>query len=395
MSDHPSDHPENPAIPASGHETGRAIAPDAGLLAAARAFVPDGGDPEPVAGRDHLLRVRSADGAWVIRRLPADAPPERIAAVHALLGWIAAEGVLAAPVPRALPDGATLLTLEGARYEARSWLPGRAPTRAAVAYPEPDRWLNLPAPLPEEAFAQVVAAIARLHAASAAASPRALPRLPAAPLSGLPAAVRASWQDALRRLRPIAPRTPPAQRWIATAERAVPAAEAALEAAPPPPAGLSVVAHLDLWPGHVLLGDEDALVGVLGWDRAAFGSPLLDLAQAAVRLRGWSASSAEETIAAQGSVRPLAAEERRILPALAALDAVAVAGRLLVAAYAPPPDAPAPPTALRQAAGRAIESLENAALAMVAMDAKARGGAPRSGSARRRKVASGPRSRRR
>jgi Ser/Thr protein kinase RdoA (MazF antagonist) len=365
----------------------------ADLLAAAHAFLPDVADPLPVAGRGHLLRVRAEGGEWTVRRLPVDVLPERIAATHALLRWLSDADVVVAPVLRQLPDGATVLARDGARYEVRSWLPGKTPARAAVAYPHPDRWLEMPGALSEEAFAAIVGALARLHAASAAAPARELPRLPAAPLAGLPTAVQAAWQDALRRLRPVAPRTPVAQRWIVAAERAVPAAEAALAAAPL--AASPVVAHLDLWPGHVVLDDDGGFAGLLGWDRAALGSPLLDLAQAAVRLRGWSASTAEETISAQGTVRPLAADERRALPALATLDAVAVAGGLLVAAYAPPPGSPAAPSALRQAAGRAVEGLENALAAMGVVEAKSQRSNSRSGSARRRKVAAGPRSRRR
>lgn len=105
------------------------------------------------------------------------------------------------------------------------------------------------------------------------------------------------------------------------------------------------VLHLGLWPAHVLL-DGDALTGLLGWERVAAGSPLLDLAQATLRLQGWTEDAVETVLGAYGEVRNLAPEERRLLPAVAALDAVATTGRLLEQTYAVA-GAGRPPTALR------------------------------------------------
>nr|MBA3413833.1 hypothetical protein [Chloroflexia bacterium] len=85
-------------------------------------------------------------------------------------------------------------------------------------------------------------------------------------------------------------------------------------------------------------------------------------------------------------------ELRRLLPAVAGLDLVATSGRLLAAAYAAGPDTPAPPSALRQAAGRLVEGLENAAASLTQAEAKR-------GTTRRarpwRRPAQGPKGRRR
>ena len=366
-------------------------APAAGLLAAARAFFPEMTDARPLAGRGHLLLAETPAGRKVVRRWPAEAGDAWVGVTLALLGRLASAGM---PVPRpdALPDGAAVFRLGRERYDARSWLPGAPVGRAAVAYPDPDRWLGLPVALPERAFADAIRVLARLHQETAAPADPVASARPAAPLAALPAAVQTAWMETRGALRPIAPRTPAVQRWLAAGERLLPAAEAALAAADPSLLAASAVVHPNAWPGHVLLGEGDEVTGLLGWERAVFGTPLLDLAQAIVRLRGWSVAAVEEMVAAQGDVAPLAPELRRLLPAVAGLDLVATTGRLLAATYAPGPGAPAPPSALRQAAARFVEAMENAASSLA--QAEAKGGSNRRPRPRRR-PAQGPKGRRR
>jgi Ser/Thr protein kinase RdoA (MazF antagonist) len=342
-----------------------AIVPDADLLAAASAFLPELTGTRRLAGRNHLLRVEHPGGFAVVRRLPERMTPERAALGQAVIRAVADAGAATVPVAIAAPDGAATIVIGTGRYEARTWLPGAPLSRTAVAWPDPDVWLDLPGILPDAAFEQTLAALARIHTATEGA--RGLPTLPDAPLEGLSSAVRTAWLDARSRLRPTIHTIPAAQRWVAASERALPAAEQALAASGLPSLAPSAVVHQDLWPGHLLL-DGDALTGILGWDHVAYGSPLLDVAQAAVRLRGWSAATVEETLAGYGAFRMLTPGERRALPALAAFDLVAVTGKLLVAAYVPPPGSPAPPSALKQAAARMVESVENAANALAALD---------------------------
>ena len=366
-------------------------APAADLLEAARAFFPESTDARLVAGRSHLLMAETPAGRRVVRRWPADAPAARVEATLALLGRLAAAG-MPVPSPRDLPGGGAVLRLGRDRFDARSWLPGSPVGRAAVAYPDPDRWLGLPVALPERAFADAIRGLARLHQETSASVDPTVLALPAAPLAALPGAVQTAWMETRAALRPVAPRTPAVQRWIAAGERMLPAAEAVLAAADPSLLAAAAVVHGHAWPGHVLVGEDDAVTGLLGWERAAFGTPLLDLAQAIVRLRGWSVGAVEEMVAAQGDVAPLAPELRRLLPAVAGLDLVATGGRLLAAAYAPGPEAPAPPSSLRQAAGRLVEGLENAAASLTQAEAK-------TGTTRKarpwRRPAQGPKGRRR
>jgi Ser/Thr protein kinase RdoA (MazF antagonist) len=362
---------------------------DADLLAAARRFLPDLTGARDLARRDHLLRVEYPGGVAVVRRLPEGMTPERAALTPAVLAALSADQIAPIPAPILALDGAAIMTVGDRRYDARSWLPGDPVARSAVAYPDPVVWLDLPAILPDAAFAGSLAALARVHEATVGA--RGLPNLPAAPLEGLAGAVRTSWMAARDRLRPVAHLHPPVQRWVAAGERALPAAAASLAAAGLETLAPSAAVHQNIWPSHLLLEGDD-LSGLIGWDHVAYGSPLLDIAQAAVRLRGWSAATVEETVAAYGAVRTLGPEERRALPALAAFDLVAITGNLLVAAYAPHPNAPAPPSALKLAATRMVESLENAAGALAMLESPRSSGRP-TGAQRRRKPLQGKQTR--
>jgi aminoglycoside phosphotransferase (APT) family kinase protein len=117
----------------------------------------------------------------------------------------------------------------------------------------------------------------------------------------------------------------------------------------------SGVLHFGLWPAHVLIAD-DHLSGLLGWERVAAGSPVLDLAQATLRLQGWRDEAVEMAVANYGDVRPLSPDERRLLPAVAALDAVATTGRLLEQTYGTAETA-RPPTVLRSAVDLMLQSM--------------------------------------
>ena len=117
------------------------------------------------------------------------------------------------------------------------------------------------------------------------------------------------------------------------------------------------VLHLGLWPGHVLF-EREQLSGLLGWERSAVGSPLLDLAQAIVRLQGWNDEAVEIALASYAEIRSLSPNERRLLPAVAALDAVATTGRLLEQTYSRA-DSGRPPTAVRAAVDLMLSSLSS------------------------------------
>lgn len=261
----------------------------------------------------------------------------------------------AVPAPVAVPDAPDKHALRiGSRlYDAQTWMRGAPPPRAEAAWPDPEDRIDIPAVLPPAAFADVISASARLHDATTGIAAKT--EIPAAVLSMLPGAVRQAHGRHLGALRARARREPAIQRWLATGERLMASAEPIVLAATEEQGSPASVLHLGLWPAHVLL-DDDALVGLLGWERAAAGSPLLDLAQATLRLQGWSDDAVEAALATYAEIRPLSPDDRRLLPAVAALDAVATTGRLLEQTYAVDETA-RPPTALRAAIDMMLRSM--------------------------------------
>jgi aminoglycoside phosphotransferase (APT) family kinase protein len=213
--------------------------------------------------------------------------------------------------------------------------------------------MDLPATLSATVFTEAIAAAAHLHEATASLAERR--DVPAAPLHMLPGAVRQALGRHLGALRARARREPAIQRWLATGERLLANADPIVSTATKERHLPASILHLGLWPAHVLL-EGDKLSGLLGWERVASGSPLLDLAQATLRLQGWGDEAVEAAIAAYSDIRPLSPEERRLLPAVAALDAVAATGRLLEQTFAVA-ETSRPPSALRAAIEMMLRSM--------------------------------------
>ena len=325
------------------------------LLQAAPAFFPNFTAAEPIAGHPDIVRVVTPAGNGRVRRWPAGILAADIAFSHDVIATAIDAGVV--PVPRLVPPQAApdepALRIGSRLFDAQMWSPGAPPPRSEAAWPNPEDRIDIPAALAPAAFSEVIAASARLHDATMEIAAR--PGIPAAPLSMLPGAVRQAHGRHLAALRARARREPAIQRWLATGERLMAAAEPIVMAATETLGLPASVLHLGLWPAHVLLEGE-SLTGLLGWERIAAGSPLLDIAQATLRLQGWSDEAVEVALGAYAEARPLSPEERRLLPAVAALDAVATTGRLLEQTYAVDETA-RPPTALRAAIDMMLRSM--------------------------------------
>jgi hypothetical protein len=302
-----------------------------------------------------VVKVTTATGVGRIHRWPEGVPTADVAFAREVMATARDAGIAAVPRLVAVPEpaGEPALRIGSRLYDAQMWLPGAPPPRAESTWPDQDARIDTPVILPEVAFAEVIAATARLHDATTAIATRQ--GIPTAALAMLPGAVQQAHGRHLAALRARARREPAIQRWLATGERLMAAAGPIVLAATEEPALPPSVLHLGLWPAHVLL-DSDALAGLLGWDRVAAGSPLLDLAQATLRLQGWSDDTVEGALATYSDVRSLSPEERRLLPAVAALDAVATTGRLLEQTYAVEETA-RPPTALRAAIDMMLQSM--------------------------------------
>lgn len=332
-----------------------ALAASDDLLQAAQSFFPNLNEVEAIAGHPHVVKVTTPTGIGRVQRWPEGVPTTDIAFSREVMATARDAGMTAVPEQVATPNAPDDAALRiGSRfYDAQEWAPGAPPPRAEAAWPNPDDRIDIPVVLSPAAFADVIGAAARLHEATTAIAARQ--GIPSAPLSMLPGAVRQAHGRHLAALRARARREPAVQRWLATGERLMATAEPIVLAATEEQGFPASVLHLGLWPAHVLL-DGDALVGLLGWEQVAAGSPLLDLAQATLRLQGWSDESVEGALASYADQRPLSPEERRLLPAVAALDAVATTGRLLEQTFAVDETA-RPPTALRAAIDMMLRSM--------------------------------------
>ena len=318
---------------------------DDDLIQAARAFFPDLVAVDALAGHPHIAKVVTPAGLRRVRRWQPGATEGDVGFSREVMAAARAAGLILVPAlvdPPAAADEPAL-RLGDRLYDAQEWLAGRPPPRAEAYWPAPEDPVDIPATLAAAPFSAVIAAAARLHDAATTLAKR--PDIPAAPLAMLPGAVRQAHERHLRALRARARREPAIQRWLATSERLIASAEPVVAEATPDESLATCVLHLGLWPAHILL-DEGTVVGLLGWEQIAVGSPLLDLAQATLRLQGWSDEAVESAVGSYSDVRPLSPEERRLLPAVAALDAVATTGRLLQQTYAVAETA-RPPTALR------------------------------------------------
>jgi hypothetical protein len=235
----------------------------------------------------------------------------------------------------------------------------------------------LPVIVTDETLADVLRAVATAHARTTGFA--GTQQTTAAPLPQLLTAVTQAWREQRGVLRPLAGTTPAVRRWLAIGERALPAAETALATAGDGPEQRTMC-HFGLWPAHVILpeaAEPGAGPGLIGWEHCNAGSPLVDLAQVVSRFRGWSAASAELAIAAYSEVRPLAPEDRRLLPAVAALDLIATTGQMLIYAYGGRPGGARPPSVLREPARTLLDSLDVASNALLAQDRSKRSGVTR------------------
>lgn len=333
---------------------------DPELAAAAAAFGRDLGEPVSVGGRPHMIRIETGDGPIRVRRWPVGSAPIRITFVNRVRAALAAAGMDGLPTPVPTSDGSPTVVRADRVYEAQRWLPGRPASRWSDALSAEGRAIHVPSAFPTGGLTQAGELVARWHEATLALC--ALPSPPAAPLRAVLGTVRQRWSADRALLRPVAASQAHIQRWVKAGEQAFDAIEAALAPADFLAANPTVVAHLALWPGHLLFshsGGADRVTGILDPSEAAVSTPLLDIADLITHGGGWSADAAEEALSAYASVRSLSPEERRLLPAVSAIGLIAETGRMLGLAYAPSSDRnSAVAEGARTAAAALLQSLE-------------------------------------
>jgi Ser/Thr protein kinase RdoA (MazF antagonist) len=295
---------------------------------AVQAFLPDASAITAIPGHPNVVRVTTPDGDWRVRRWPQGTPDSDVTFSHEVLEIAhRAEPDLVPRLRLTTHDTpADAVRIDGYLFDAQQWLSGSPADGSEIPWPTPEDRIDVPVALPNEAFTQVITSLGKLHAASEGLA--TTKGAPSAALGLLPGAVEAAQRRQVNALRSRARFEPAIQRWLATGERLLSAATPLIEEAAERGNLSTAVLHLGMWPGHVLL-HEERVSGLLGWERSAIGSPLLDLAQATLRLRGWTEDAVETTVGYYSDIRDLTPEERRLFPAVAALDVVATTGRLL------------------------------------------------------------------
>ena len=366
------------------------VAPD--IAQAARSFSPDLTEIAAIAGHANLARVSAPSGLWRVCRWPEGTPERDVAFSHEVMRLAREAGLKTAPEIFATGqamDGA--LRIGNRLFDAQRWLPGAPPPLAESAWPGPDDRIDMPTVLPPELFTGIITALAHLHERTVDLA--SIAGVPTAPLHLLPGAVREAQARHLGSLRSKARHEPAIQRWISIGERLLEQADPSILNATRDREMPEAVLHLGLWPAHVLI-DNGEVSGLLGWERVAAGSPLLDIAQATLRLQGWSDDAIETALGAYADVRELAPAERRLLPAVAALDAVATTGRLLEQTHAGK-DTARPPSALRAAIDMMLSSMAAIERNLNVEPRKRRTWVRKEGQGRHRPQGGAPRERRR
>ena len=303
---------------------------DPAIAAAAAKLLPGNPLLEPVGDRPFLVRTAVDEIDLRLRRWPDGTVPERARFVNRLQAALSeADSTICASPYSDGPAGQPAVQIGGVMVDAQTWLPGHPSAERSIVQQPDEHTLHRPAEISPDRLGSLIQRVALMH-------DRAEPftRERASPVATVPQLLRAigqSWRLARVSLRPVAPLYPPIQRWLRLGEQILPAAEqAVLEA------NLSdqrpVIAHLSLWPAHVLF-DRAAMTGLLDFGAAVMTTPVLDVAQLATRFPGWTGDHAELVVGHYTDVRQLSPDERRALPALAAMDMVIEAARLLRAGY--------------------------------------------------------------
>lgn len=336
---------------------------DPAILAAARRLLPGSPALSIVGERPFLVRA-SVDGRDVrLRRWPDATVPERVRFVSRLMSHLAGAEPTVCAAPYPTKDGKEpVVQVGGAMVDAQIWLPGHAAAERSQTQLADGHTLHRPAPLSDDRLDALIALVAAVHLRSARfATDRTSPT---APVGQVLRAIGQSWRLARVNLRPSAPSYPPIQRWIRLGEQVLPPAEQAIveanlhQRAP-------VIAHLSLWPAHVLV-DRARVTGILDFSAAVATTPLVDLSQLITRFAGWTGDHAERVIGRYAEERGLTPEERRALPAVAAMDMVIEAARLLRLGYGGAiPSASQAAVAARAGAQDLLNSIEALAASVV------------------------------
>lgn len=304
------------------------------LLEGARLLLGNIDETEPVGSADDVLRARVGEAWYLVRRWPAKATTQQVALTGA--GLKAASAISERfPQPVASGDDWSV-TVDGLLVSAVQWLPGK-PLARYGDFRNPDgESIDVPLPASAPATDIVLAAVAAMgefHTATSGLVQR--PERGAESLSSLQKHTERAWSQQRRVVGDKAGNSPEIRRWLRCGNRVLPvAAEHMVQALTM--ASTTTLIHGDLWPVNLLVdgvASEQHLTGISGWSTVREGSPLIDLAHLAVHTGNWSGAIAESVLGSYASTGKLSPTERRLLPAVAALDLVPRVGNLLHHAF--------------------------------------------------------------
>lgn len=123
-----------------------------------------------------------------------------------------------------------------------------------------------------------------------------------------------------------------ARRWLTSSRPLLTNAESALEQVGYLRDEVDVIGHLDLWGSHIVRGTGDAIT-YLDFANLGAAPASLDLARLLIRNGTWSGDRVELVLNRYAESNPISPLQRRTLPWLAALDAIAICGHLLARAH--------------------------------------------------------------
>jgi Ser/Thr protein kinase RdoA (MazF antagonist) len=286
-----------------------------------------------------LVHVTGPAGEIVLRQWPEETNPARIGFIASALDAAAqaTDGLVQTIDPIPGDPDARFVRVKDRLYTRSPYKEG-FPLGRYGGFKTPDG-RNIDIPLPESAKAHTLIAdiarrIAQAHEATQDIAQEK--KVPTRTVGTFLADVRKTWFDQRKVLGDRAAEQRDIRRWLRCGNRIIPTASDLVRNEPYIMNERAVVNHGDLWPVNVLVKGRDEsreITGIIGWSQASAGSPVLDIAALTVHMQGWSAALTEAVIDTYASTRRLRPEERRLIPAIAALDLVAHVADLLTLAY--------------------------------------------------------------
>lgn len=286
--------------------------------AAAARFFP-GADLRSVGGRDWLVSATTTGGRFSVRQLDPSLPAVRIELIHEYLARPELE--CATRLVASDGDGA-------AAFDARVWAEGEV-TGASIPSAN-RRTLHLPRPIELDALGAIAGSLGALHATGTTDSLTA--RTPRYKAKDALVGVRRSLELDERALAGEIRKESRARRWLTASRPLLANAETNLEQLAFLRDEPVVMAHLDLWGSHIVRHESGA-ASFLDFSNLGAAPAAIDIAQLIARNGEWSDERVERALNGYAAAYPLQPLQRRILPWLVALDAIASCGHLLVRAH--------------------------------------------------------------